>query len=120
MGTKRSGLLEMPVVTRLLGELGVQMLREIRKRDDRYTLDKTAKAAAQARFNSQEVEQFREVFTYTWEKDRFFEDNEPASPQGEDESDDKRELAKTSVRRLLRSLGVNLDGSQRTELDAKI
>jgi Ca2+-binding EF-hand superfamily protein len=163
---KQTGLLEMQVVTRLLGELGVQvrsreeqeemvkqietareaaaergacehaapgspvnfwvivqMLRQIRKRDDRHTLNKTAKAAAHARFNTQEVEEFRDVFMHTYEKDRFFEEADQSAHLGEQEPEDdsdKRELTKTSLRRLLRSLGVNLDGNQRTELDTKI
>jgi Ca2+-binding EF-hand superfamily protein len=162
---KNAGILEMQMVTRLLGDLGVkvrsreeqddvvkqieksrvaaadrgactlappgspvnfwvvvQMMREIRKRDDKHTLNKTAKAAAQARFSNQEVEQFREVFTSTWEKDRFFEeDADRDEGHHEEEGDeDKREITKTSLRRLLRSLGVSLDGNLRGELDAKI
>merc|ERR1711981_1277025 len=91
----------------------VQLLREIRKRDDRHTLNKTAKAAAQAKFSNTEVEQFREVFMNTWEKEKAYEEDEAAEEEAEEVDDDKRELTKTSLRRLLRTLGVNLDGNQR-------
>merc|ERR1712232_1310401 len=98
----------------------VQIMREIRKRDDRQTLNKTAKAAAQARFNVQETEQFREVFMNWWEKDRVFEEHEHEGEPADAEDDDHRELNKASLRRLLRSLGMNLSGDQRVELDHKI
>lgn len=99
----------------------VQLLREIRKRDDRHTLNKTAKAAAQARFSNQEVEQFREVFMNTWEKDQFFEAEDNNEQANEEEGDDdKRQLTKTSLRRLLRALGLNMENNERIKLDAKI
>jgi Ca2+-binding EF-hand superfamily protein len=95
----------------------IQLLRALFRRDDRQTLNKVNRAADQCQFSIAEVDQFREIFHNWFEKDSLFEDPEV---QLENEMEDKKELSKASIRRLLRSLGLALTPKDREDLDFKI
>jgi len=95
----------------------IQLLRALFRRDDRQTLNKVARAAEQSSFSIAEVDQFREVFFNWYEKDSLFEDPEV---RDEMEAEDKKELTKASIKRLLRSLGLSLNPKDREDLDYKI
>merc|ERR1712224_75104 len=82
----------------------------------------------QTGFSQAEADEFREVFMSWNEKDRMFEDDDAlpdAKPDGfpvrvTPGADAPKELSKDCVRRLLRSLGVNLDQQHRGKLEHKI
>lgn len=104
----------------------VQLLRVLYNRDDKRVLDREAHAAEQSRFSTAEIEEFREVFMRWWSRDKVFEDdvaaNMPggAAPDENEAEPDVKELSKDGMRRLLRSLGMQLTSDQRQDLEKKI
>jgi len=99
----------------------IQLLRALYRRDDRQAVNRVARASDQCQFSVLEVDQFREVFMNWFEKDSVYEDPELQAQRAlDDPTDDKKELTKASIRRLLRSLGVQPAASDREKLDLKV
>eukprot|EP00927_Polykrikos_kofoidii_P049627 TRINITY_DN43664_c0_g1_i2.p1 TRINITY_DN43664_c0_g1~~TRINITY_DN43664_c0_g1_i2.p1 ORF type:complete len:908 (+),score=213.48 TRINITY_DN43664_c0_g1_i2:183-2906(+) len=98
----------------------VQMLRARSRLDDKRTVMKLARAAEQAHFSPSEVHQFREVFGAWWEKDRAAEEESQQDIHQAVIADNSKVLTAASLRRLLRSLGMKLDVTDRTKLDKKV
>eukprot|EP00927_Polykrikos_kofoidii_P027130 TRINITY_DN23985_c0_g1_i1.p1 TRINITY_DN23985_c0_g1~~TRINITY_DN23985_c0_g1_i1.p1 ORF type:complete len:861 (+),score=191.80 TRINITY_DN23985_c0_g1_i1:87-2585(+) len=95
----------------------VQLLRTLYRRDEKQTMTKLTRATERSQFSHAEVQQFREVFMSWGQKDKVFEEEELGTPTGT--SDDLKSISQASLRRLLRSLGLKLDSTNRTDLEAK-
>eukprot|EP00442_Polarella_glacialis_P058684 CAMPEP_0115089938 /NCGR_PEP_ID=MMETSP0227-20121206/25064_1 /TAXON_ID=89957 /ORGANISM="Polarella glacialis, Strain CCMP 1383" /LENGTH=804 /DNA_ID=CAMNT_0002480853 /DNA_START=52 /DNA_END=2463 /DNA_ORIENTATION=- len=92
----------------------VQLLRALYRKDDQSTELRLSRVAEEAKFSATEVTEFQEVFNGCWERDAVFEEGGGAG------SNRKRLLSKSSLSRLLRTMGMKLNGEQREMLDNKV
>merc|ERR1740121_1746801 len=98
----------------------VQLLRGLYRRDDKQTMDKVSRAAQQSRFQATEVAEFQEVFMSWCDHDSRYADDSVDPDAGEVIDENCKTLSKSSLLRLLRSLGLKIEGKDRTALDAKV
>jgi len=97
----------------------VQLLRSLYRRDDKQTMNKVTRAAQQCRFQASEVTEFQEVFMSWCDHDSRYADDS-VDPETGETVDDSKALSKSSLLRLLRSLGLKIEGKDRSILDSKV
>jgi len=102
----------------------VQLLRGLYRLDDKKTLIKVTRAAEQSNFQAQEVAEFQEVFLNWYQRDqsRYAGGHEPSQGEGprDQEGEEIKALSKSSLLRLLRSLGLKIEGPSRFDFDKKL
>lgn len=102
----------------------VQLLRGLYRLDDKKTLIKVTRAAEQSRFQAQEVAEFQEVFLNWYQRDqtRYAGGPEPSQGEGprDQEGEEIKALSKSSLLRLLRSLGLKIEGPNRSDFEKKL
>eukprot|EP00930_Biecheleria_cincta_P046467 TRINITY_DN32047_c0_g1_i1.p1 TRINITY_DN32047_c0_g1~~TRINITY_DN32047_c0_g1_i1.p1 ORF type:complete len:836 (-),score=226.63 TRINITY_DN32047_c0_g1_i1:35-2542(-) len=96
----------------------LQLLRALNRREDEDSERRLMEAAAVSRFSTQEVNEFNEVFDSCWEREQV---------QAEEQSDAmqvvqscRKTISRGGLMKLLRSMGMRLEGPHRTALDNKL
>lgn len=96
----------------------LQLLRALNRREDEDSERRLMEAAAVSKFSTQEVNEFNEVFDSCWEREQV---------QAEEQSDSvqvvqscRKTISRGGLMKLLRSMGMRLEGAQRTALDKKL
>mmetsp|Transcript_136702 Transcript_136702/g.437303 ORF Transcript_136702/g.437303 Transcript_136702/m.437303 type:complete len:1157 (-) Transcript_136702:90-3560(-) len=101
----------------------VHVLRDLFRRDARQVFDKVTRAAEQSRFKANEVAEFQEIFLSWYERDhsRFADASTDQDDEGgKKKPEDVRALSRASVLRLLRSIGLKVEGQDRENLDKTV
>mmetsp|Transcript_136700 Transcript_136700/g.437290 ORF Transcript_136700/g.437290 Transcript_136700/m.437290 type:complete len:1107 (-) Transcript_136700:90-3410(-) len=101
----------------------VHVLRDLFRRDARQVFDKVTRAAAKSRFKANEVAEFQRIFLnwYEYDRSRFTDASaDQDDGGGKKKPEDVRALSRASVLRLLRSIGLKVEGQDRENLDKTV
>jgi len=91
----------------------LQLIRTLNRREDEEAERKLLKASDEAKFTTQEVSDFQEVFDNCWDREQSAA--EPGMQQV-----GRKTISRTTMYKLLRSMEVRLEGAQRLQLEEKI
>lgn len=95
----------------------LQLLRALNRREDEDSERRLMEAAAVSRFSTQEVNEFNEVFDSCWEREQVSEEQSDG-PQLMQSC--RKTISRAGLMKLLRVMGMRLEGPQRTVLDQKL
>lgn len=93
----------------------LQLLRSLNRREDEDSERRLMEAAAVSRFSTQEVNEFNEVFDSCWEREQVQAEEEGGTMQS-----CRKTISRGGLMKLLRGMGMRLEGPQRASLDQKL
>lgn len=96
----------------------LQLLRALNRREDEDSERRLMEAAAVSRFSTQEVNEFNEVFASCLEREQVQAEEQSDTVQVVQSS--RKTISRGGLMKLLRSMGMCLEGTQRSALDKKL
>eukprot|EP00931_Biecheleriopsis_adriatica_P117024 TRINITY_DN9258_c0_g3_i3.p1 TRINITY_DN9258_c0_g3~~TRINITY_DN9258_c0_g3_i3.p1 ORF type:complete len:392 (+),score=97.90 TRINITY_DN9258_c0_g3_i3:96-1271(+) len=90
----------------------LRMVRLTMRKDDVDIQKKLRQVGKEAKFSTEEITEFQEVFDNCWDANLIFEDPE--------DRDGQKNLSMSALFRLLRNMGIKIDSKQRLELTSQI